>query len=224
MKDLIERALDAAERAGASYADVRLVERESESLAVKNGALEEAEASQTAGFGVRVLRDGAWGFAASGLMEPDEAERVAREASRIAAASATATRQPVELDGTPPERGEYTTSVREDPFAVSLDEKVQLLLAADAEMGAVPGVSIRESTLEWARERKTFASSAGAMTSQELVECGGGIEATAVNENESQVRSYPQNGGQHVTAGFESMRALDLVGNGRRVGEEAVAL
>jgi TldD protein len=157
-------------------------------------------------------------------MEPDEAERVAREASRIAAASATAIRQPVELDGTPPERGEYTTSVREDPFAVSLDEKVQLLLAADAEMGAVPGVSIRESTLEWARERKTFASSAGAMTSQELVECGGGIEATAVNENESQVRSYPQNGGQHVTAGFESMRALDLVGNGRRVGEEAVAL
>ena len=42
MRDLIERALDAAERGGASYADVRVVERETESLTVKNGALEAA--------------------------------------------------------------------------------------------------------------------------------------------------------------------------------------
>ena len=48
MQELIDRALDAAERSGATYADIRLVERESESLTVKNGAMESAEAQRTA--------------------------------------------------------------------------------------------------------------------------------------------------------------------------------
>jgi TldD protein len=225
MQDLIDRALDAAQRAGAGYADIRLVERDSESITVKNGALEAAEAHRTAGFGVRLLVDGAWGFSSSALLEPDEGERVAREASDIARASATARRQPVELDDTAPERGSYTTPYSEDPFNVSLDEKVAILMAADAEMGSTPGVSIREGSLEWARERKTFASSQGAHTVQELVECGCGIEATAVDGNEVQLRSYPQGvGGQVVTGGFEAVRSLDLPGNGLRVGQEAVAL
>ena len=59
MKDLIERALDAAQRGGASYADVRVVERETEGLTVKNGQLEGASSNTSAGFGVRVLVDGA---------------------------------------------------------------------------------------------------------------------------------------------------------------------
>jgi TldD protein len=225
MQDLIDRALDAAERSGATYADIRLVERENESLTVKNGALESAEAQRTAGFGVRLMLDGAWGFASSALLEPGEAERVAREAAEVARASATARRQPARLDDTPPARGRYATPLIEDPFAVSLDEKLGILLEADREMGSVPGVTIRESGIEWARERKTFASSEGALTEQEFVEVGGGIEATAVDEHEVQLRSYPQgSGGQLVTGGFEAVRALDLVGNARRIAEEAVAL
>jgi len=225
MQELIDRALDAAERSGASYADIRLVERESESLTVKNGAMESAEAQRTAGLGVRLLIDGAWGFASSALLEPDEAERVAREAAEVARASATARRDPVQLDDTPPAGGRYATPVREDPFSVSLDEKVRILLEADREMAGVPGVTIREGSLDWARERKTFASSEGAHTEQEIVEAGGGIEATAVNDSEVQLRSYPQGGGgQLVTSGFEAVRRLDLPGNGRRIAEEAVAL
>ena len=225
MQELIDRALDAAQRSGATYADIRLVERETESLTVKNGALESAEAQRTAGLGVRLLIDGAWGFSSSGLLEPDEAERVAREAAEVARASASASRHAVQLDDTPPARGQYATPVGEDPFAVSLDEKLRILMDADQEMAAVPGVAIREGSLDWSRERKTFASSDGAHTEQEFVEAGGGIEATAVNESEVQLRSYPQgSGGQLVTGGFEAVRALDLPGHARRVAEEAVAL
>ena len=225
MQDLIDRALDAAQRAGARYADVRIVERDSDSLTVKNGALEAAEAQRTAGFGVRLLVNGAWGFSSSALLEPDEAERVAREAADVARASATAQRAPVELDDSPPARGTYATPVAEDPFGVSLDEKLSILMAADAEMAGVAGVSIREGSIDWARERKTFASSDGAHTEQQITEAGGGIEATAVQGNEVQVRSYPQSaGGQVVTGGFEAVRALDFAANARRVGEEAVAL
>ena len=225
MKELIDRALDAAQRGGADYADVRIVERENESITVKNGALEAANSNASAGFGVRVLVDGAWGFSSSAVLEPTEFERIAREALEIARASRLAQRVPVELDGTAPVKDTYRTPYVEDPFAVSLDEKMRILLEADAAMASVDGVAIREGTMVAGRERKTFASLAGAWIEQEIVEAGGGIEATAVNDSEMQQRSYPNSfGGQSVTGGFEAVRALDLPAHGQETAELAVAL
>lgn len=225
MKDLIDRALDAAQRAGAGYADVRVVERENESLTVKNGALEAASSNVSAGFGVRVLVDGAWGFSASAVMEPAEADRIAAEAIDIARAARAAQLMPVELDDTPPVTDTYRTPYDEDPFAVSLDDKLRILMEADAAMARVDGIAIREGTMVAGRERKTFASLAGAWIEQEIVEAGGGIEATAVNDSEMQQRSYPNSfGGQSVTGGFEAVRALDLAEHGQEIAELAVAL
>lgn len=225
MKDLIDRALDAAQRAGAGYADVRVVERENESLTVKNGALEAASSNVSAGFGVRVLVDGAWGFSASAVMEPAEADRIAAEAVAIARAARAAQLAPVELDDTPPVTDTYRTPYDEDPFAVSLDDKLRILMEADAAMARVDGIAIREGTMVAGRERKTFASLAGAWIEQEIVEAGGGIEATAVNDSEMQQRSYPNSfGGQSVTGGFEAVRALDLAEHGQEIAELAVAL
>jgi TldD protein len=223
--DLIDLALDSAQRAGAGYADARLVERETESLTVKNGALEAASTNRSAGLGVRVLVDGAWGFAGSAALEPDEVQRVARQAVAIARASGLAHREPVVLDDTPPVVASYRTPIVEDPFAVSLDDKLRILFAADEAMAGVAGVQVREGTIEGARERKTFGSLEGARIEQELAEVGAGIEATAFNDQESQVRSYPNSaGGQHVTGGFEAIRAMDLPGNAERIATEAVAL
>jgi TldD protein len=172
-----------------------------------------------------VLVNGAWGFAGSAVMTRPEVERVTREAIDIARASGLASGPPVELDDTPPQVDRYQTPVQEDPFAVSIDDKLRILFEADAAMASVAGVSVREGTIEAGRERKTFASSEGARIEQELTEAGAGIEATAVNDNESQARSWPNSaGGQHVTGGFEAVRAMDLPGNAQRMGEEAVAL
>jgi TldD protein len=225
VKDLIERALDAAQRGGAGYADVRVVERETEGLTVKNGALEAATSNSSAGFGVRVLLDGAWGFSSSANLDLDEAERIAREALEIARAAAAAQREPIELDDTPPAKDTYRTPFVEDPFAVSLDDKLRVLMEADAAMARVPGVAIREGNMVAGRERKTFASLAGAWIEQEIVEAGGGIEATAVNDSEMQQRSYPNSfGGQSVTGGFEAVRALALPDHAQETAELAVAL
>jgi TldD protein len=225
LNDLIDRALDAAERGGATYTEVRVAERETEQLTVKNGALEAATSNVSAGFGVRVLVNGAWGFSSSRSQEPGEADRVAAEALEIARASALARKLPVELDDTPPVKDTYRTPHIEDPFAVSLDEKLRLLMEADAAMGRVDGVAIRESNLVAGRERKTFATSAGAWIEQEIVEAGGGIEATAVNDSEMQQRSYPNSfGGQVVTGGFEAVRGLELVEHAQETAELAVAL
>ena len=225
MDDLLNLALDAAQRGGAAYADVRIVDRESETLTVKNGVLESASATQSAGFGIRVLRNGAWGFSSSARVEPAEIERVAREALAIAAASGLAMRDPVRLDDSPPLVDRYATPFAEDPLAVSIDDKLRILFEADAAMGRVAGIAVREGTIESGRERKTFASTEGARIEQEIVEAGAGIEATAFNDSDSQSRSYPNSsGGQVMTGGFEIVRAMDLAAHGERIAEEAVAL
>jgi TldD protein len=225
MQELIDLALDGAQRAGAGYADIRLVERSTESLTVKNGDLAEASSDRSAGFGVRVLIDGAWGFAGSSRLEREEVERVTGEAVAIARASGLATREPIVLDDSPPAVAVYRTAFTEDPFSVPLDEKLRLLFETDASMARVAGISLRQSSMEAGREKKTFASSEGAHIEQELVEVGAGIEATAVNDSEFQRRSYPQSaGGQHATGGFEVVRGLGLGEHAERIAEEAVAL
>ena len=225
MQELIDLALDVARTAGAGYADIRIVEGATESLTVKNGNLAEASSNRSAGFGVRVLVDGAWGFAGSSQIERAEVERTAREAVAIARASGLATREPIVLDDSPPAVASYRTPVIEDPFAVPLDEKLRILFETDAAMGKVDGVTLRTSGMEFGRERKTFASTEGARIEQEIVNSGAGIEALAFNDSEVQRRSYPQSaGGQHVSGGFEAVRELRLLDNAQRIAEEAVAL
>jgi TldD protein len=223
--DVVARALDAATSSGAAYADIRVVEHETESLTVKNGSLAAAATDRSAGFGVRALVDGAWGFASSPNLEPAEAERVALRAVAIARASALAGGQPVVLDDSPAAHGSYATPIEDDPFGVSLEDKLAILFAADEAMGKARGISLREVHFEAARDRKHFASSDGARVDQELVACGGGMSATAVNDNESQERSYPKSlGGQLEGRGFEAIREMGLPENGQRIAEEAVAL
>jgi TldD protein len=225
MRDITDRALDTAVSLGAGYADARVVRRLSESISIKTGRVEGVASGETEGFGVRVLVDGAWGFSSSANLDLAEAERITREALDIASASGIAGGAPVELDDTEPAKDSYRTPYEEDPFAVSLDDKLAILMAADAGMARVPGVAIREANMTAGRERKTFASLAGAWIEQEIVEAGGGIEATAVNESEMQQRSYPNSfGGQSVTGGFEAVRALALADHAQETAELAVAL
>ncbi len=158
MRDVTDRALDTATTLGARYADVRIVRRLEESIAIKTGRVEGVASGESEGFGVRVLVDGAWGFASSHILGLDEADRVAAEAVRIARASATALREPVELDDRPPAHGRFETPVEEDPFAVPLERKIADLLAADEAAARVKGIAFTESTYAAQREWKTFAA------------------------------------------------------------------
>ena len=97
MRELTSRALDTATALGATYADVRVVRQLEEAITIKSGRLEGVAGGESEGFGVRVLVDGAWGFAASHSLSTAEADRVAANAVRIARASATAIRRPVVL-------------------------------------------------------------------------------------------------------------------------------
>jgi TldD protein len=221
MRDLTSRALDTATALGATYADVRVVRQLEEAITIKSGRLEGVAGGESEGFGVRVLVDGAWGFAASHSLSTAEADRVAAEAVRIARASATAIRRPVVLDDRPPAQGRYETPVEEDPFAVPLEEKLSELMGADEALRRVDGIAWTESMYAAQRDEKTFAASDGSYTEQVITHVGAGLEANVIDGDEHQRRSYPDNGGLWASAGYEHVRAMDLAGNAERIAEEA---
>ena len=225
MKDLMNRALDLARLRGANYADIRVVHNRTEDIVVRDGVVESINFAESEGFGVRVLVGGAWGFASSRDLSPAEVDRTTAQALEIAAASALVSGAAVELGPAVTSQGVYATPVQVDPFSVPLEDKLALLIAADAEMAKESGVRTRRSGLSLVREHKYFANTEGAFTEQTITETGGGIQATAVGNGEVQMRSYPNSfARQQVTGGWEELLSWDLPGNGARVASEAVAL
>ena len=225
MDDLLQNALDTATSAGATYADIRVVHGRSESLSLRGPTIEALERADTLGFGVRVLVNGAWGYAASSVLERKEVTRVALRAVEIATASARLVRQPVELVPEPSHVDTWVTPHEVDPFGVSLEEKVSLLAAATETMARVEGVRAARATLDLLRNKTSFSSTEGARIDQTILHTGAGIEATAVREAEVQTRSYPGSFRGHLGAGgYEIVAAMDLAGAAEATAEEAVGL
>ena len=229
MDPIIATALATARQRGAQYADVRLVSNREQRITVRNGVVETMTADESVGLGIRALYDGAWGFASTRELTTIAADQAAGQAVQIARASARQNGPGLtaaQLLGPPvTSRGSYATPISIDPFTVSLDDKLALLLAADAEMAAVPQVSARMGNLIFIREERAFANTEGAHVNQTIHEAGGGIQATAVGNGEIQRRSYPQSFGRHQgCAGWEYITEMDLLNNARRTAEEAAEL
>ncbi len=225
MRDLASRCLDLARALGAGYADVRVLRVRNEEVVVKNGKVEAMLVHEEEGFGVRALANGAWGFAGSHRLEPAEADRMTDLAVRIARASALVKRADVNLGPPVVSTGSYSTPVKIDPFGVSMEDRVHLLLEADAAMRQVQGITLAEGSLQCIRTDKLFASTEGSFVEQQLVETGAGLEATAVRDGEVQKRSYPNSfGRQQGTAGYEFVLDMKLVDNAPVIAEQAVQL
>jgi TldD protein len=225
LKDIIAAALSAATTAGATYADARLVDTSIEEIGVASGVVEGVQRSDSFGIGVRAIADGAWGFASSNDVTPDSVVRVAREAVAIARASALVSNAPVHLAPVEPALGTWSSHTDIDPFAVSLEDKLALLLAADEALRSEPAVKLTKAELGFRRQHSWFGSTEGALIEQTVVESGAGIVAYAVADGEVVSRSYPNShGGGWSQAGWEYVLGLDLVGNAPRVAEQAAAL
>lgn len=209
------------------YAEARHVDSLDERVGVRNGAVDRVDTERRSGIGVRVHLGGAWGFAATDDVTPEGARRALARAVEVARAQPRATGRPwaATLAAVAPARGDWASPCEIDPFAVGLDDKLELLLAAEAAMGADARLIRREAECQAGRVRQAFASTDGAACTQTLTRCGGGIAALAIEGDEAQVRSYPSaHGGSVAQAGWEHLLALGLAGEAPRVGEEAIAL
>jgi TldD protein len=220
---LTARALDAARRAGASYADVRVSRNRSQSLATRERRITGFEDAETFGFGVRALVDGAWGFAASRELAPDEVERVARSAAAQARASAATLIRRVELAPAEVHRdATWRSPIQTDPFEVPIEEKVALLLSANEAALRVQGARFVTSSMFFLREEKTFASTDGSFVKQTIFRSYPQMNVTAVSADGSDFQTRMSTGVQPMGLGYEHVRGARLDENATRWAEDAV--
>ncbi len=224
MFDYATAAVEGALAAGATYADARVVVSQTESIDVQNQAVEAVDLTEAVGVGVRALIGSSWGFYATSDLTETAARAAGAMAAGIATASASVPGPPVQLADVPIAQAYYETPHEIDPFTVSLAEKVDLLVAVTKAIQGVSGIAIARGSLNFWDTNKWFVSSQGHRIHQHLVESGGGFDATALGEHESQRRSYPQSFGQYETGGWETVTRWDYLGNAERIAEEAAAL
>src|SRR5229473_1402309 len=133
MRDVASWALNVAALRGASYADARIADDRSRALSTKNGKVGGAADSESLGIGVRVIADGAWGFAASDDLSRAAVEATAARAVDIAKASSRVKKNDIQLAPEKPATAEWTTPFQIDPFTISVEQNIDLLLKVDSE-------------------------------------------------------------------------------------------
>ncbi len=224
-KPIVDAALNAAQLAGASYADVRVVRTRRENLVVKNGAVGELDRSNDVGVGIRVIAGGGWGFASTYDLTDKGMVDCAKLAVRIARASSRALDEAISLAPEKVYRDRWQTPYQIDPFSVPLEEKLAYLMELDRLLRGRPEIAVAESNISCQRERQWLASTEGTFIDQEITRCGGGFEVLAVGNGDAQTRSYPASfRGHHKTMGYEIIAALKMHENAERIRDEAIAL
>jgi len=212
--DLANLALDAARRAGASYADVRIGRYRRQSIATRERQVSGVSDNESYGLGVRTLVDGSWGFAATSTMTRESVQRAAADATAMSRAARIVRKHRVELAPAKAVTGTWITPVRRDPVDVPLEEKVALLLAANEAALKVPTVRFASSSLSLLREVKTLVTSEGTNVTQTMIRVGPSFQATAIGAT-GEFQIY-----EHEIAprgsGWEYIESVDMRGNAER--------
>src|SRR5260370_3532180 len=110
---------------------------------------------------MRVLADGCWGLAATDDLSQAGVESTAALAVDIARASALAKKRDVVLAPEDKYEATWISPCRIDPFSVSVEEQLALLLAVDAELRRNAGVTLAQTSMVFHRARPAFVSSLG---------------------------------------------------------------
>ena len=217
--ELAQQAIAAIAAAGCEYGDVRFCHYRKQNLLARDRSLQQLSDRTSAGFGIRVLWQGAWGFAASPHRSPAEVARVVALAIDIAKASHLTQRDPVRLAPVAAHRDTYTTPIEVDPFAIPVEAKAELLLSLTDSLLTQPGdIKKAYAFFRCSREEKLFASTEGAFIEQTLYRTFPGFGCTAIADGDAQSRSYerpPRN------CGYEWVDAADLRAQIARVAAEA---
>ena len=218
-------ALGDARRLGCSYADIRFTRNRMQSIGVRNGLILRGgggfgggDATETYGFGVRVIHSGVWGFASSPLVTPEEIKRVTAIATDVAKASAIAKKRDVQLAPVPAYDAYWDVKIEKDPWAVPLEEKVEHLRAVCSNMQKNPAVMFAVASASFEHEWKYLATSEGSFIEQVFYFTSCEASATARTGTQVKTRDFESVAG----AGYEFLLAADMPGKAEQIAAEAV--
>ncbi len=225
MKDKLNNALVWLKGKGVDYADARMVRIETESIKVTDDTVDTFSRNVNVGVGVRVICNGAWGFAGVSSLTEADIKKAANKALQTAKASATTVKEKVKLAPTEIYKDIYKSPCEKDPFDVPVHEKIGLLMEISDRLRTDSRIKTAESSADFYKTKKIFCSTEGAEIEQDIIESGAGYTAIAYDGKEVQKRSYPNSHrGDFATRGYEYVEGLKLLENVDRTREEAVQL
>lgn len=216
----LDIAMNTANALGADYADIRIQKSTDQTIYLQNLSLKNTSTSTLHGYGIRVFKDGAWGFAHSDVFSDDAVAATVKRALGIALLSSKAKKGAGLVLA--PERSyiaTYRTPVKIDPLELSLKEKVDLMLETNRMMMSYEGIRQAIFYLVMHKDEKLFASTLGTrldITTQYLNPL---IQATAVMDGDSQSRTFDLGG---RATGWEWIDELNLTEKAKQVAEEAI--
>ncbi|HLD41130.1 MAG TPA: DNA gyrase modulator, partial [Candidatus Omnitrophota bacterium] len=224
-KDLLRSMIHKLKSKGPEYADIRWVKRQHENISAFNYNVENLSSHIDEGYGIRVLYNGAWGFACGSIFEEKAADKSIRLAIEIAKASSLANQEKITFPQQPPVHASYASSYQINPFEVSQETKLHYLFYTNEVLLKSAKIKFAQSALDFYRTDKFFINSEGSEIEQSFIESGGFLEASASIGRKTQKRSYPaSHHSQLRQAGYEYIKELDFPGNAPRVREEAIML
>ncbi|WP_313244894.1 TldD/PmbA family protein [Stenotrophomonas rhizophila] len=188
-KVLADAALATAKRLGASYCDVRIGRYLNQAVITREAQVQNVTNRESSGIGIRVIVNGAWGFAATHQQTPAAVKAAVEQAAAIARANAGIQTRPVQLA---PVQGvgevSWKTPIRKNAMAVPIQDKVDLLLSLNA-AALNAGANFINSTLFLVNEQKYFASSDGSFIDQDVHRIWLPFTATAIDKSSGKFRT-----------------------------------
>jgi TldD protein len=216
---LADMALGLARQAGASHADLRICAYRWQDLTARDGRLDNIQSGVGAGFGLRVLIDAAWGFAASEMVDENAIRQAVAAASENAAAIRRLGAIPVSIETLQAYRDDWTMPMRVDPFQVSDSDKIDLLLEV-TEVAKAAGASYCTAHIALVREEKFFANSVGSRINQSRTRIAPGFIVTAVNTSTGRFAVRSSLAAPRA-AGWEYVAGLRLAEEAREAAPQA---
>ena len=204
---LLAAALGAA--TGCEHADARLVNTRTTAQSRRDRTAKADVDHGEAAIGIRVLRDGCWGFAATDDLSTDAVTRTARTAVALARASAATVTTPVELAPEPTHHGDWHSGYEIDPFAIPSEDRMEFLEWGSALLLEHPSVQHTDAALLAVAESVAYADSHGTSVRQNRIR----LEAsfTAVHLDPSGDFTALTTTAPPVARGWEFLRTTDGV-------------
>ncbi|WP_022977287.1 TldD/PmbA family protein [Nevskia ramosa] len=188
-KTLADTALNAATKAGATYADARIGRYLRQFVITRETRVENVVNTESTGIGIRVIVNGTWGFAATSDLSPDAVAKAAQQAAAIAKANSKFQTAPVQLA---PTKGlgevSWATPIKKNAMEVPIKDKVELLLAVN-NAALKAGADYINSMMFLVNEQKYFASTDNSYVDQDIHRIWTPMQVTAIDKKSGKFRT-----------------------------------
>jgi TldD protein len=183
LKDVLTSIIDVAvQKFGAEYAEIRAQTLYKTMLTLKEGRVEAAKQGIENGVALRVLVNGAWGFASVGSQNSETLASAVSDACKMAKTASFRLKMPIKLAETKTVEDRVQAKPRKDPSKISIEDKIKTALVIN-KTTLSHDKRVKSCTIDYLDLSGTnyFVSSEGTRIEQDKLYVWSRITATALS-------------------------------------------